>query len=370
MLEVALKLLKEFANHSYKAYIVGGFVRDYLLGIESNDIDIATDATPKEIKEIFADSCLPNEDYGSVTIIFSGVRFEITTFRKEITYVFNRKPIEIQYISDLKEDLLRRDFTINTICMDIEGKIVDYLNGQEDLEKRIIRTVGNSDEKFFEDSLRILRAVRFATILDFSLCDEVREAIIKNKHLLKGLSYYRKKMELDKIFTSPNYKNGIKLLIELGLDKELEISNLEKVLDSDTISLIGIWSMLEYPDKYPFQKNETELISNVRRTIPLNNLDPMTLYRYGLYVNSVAGEIKKQDIRIITEAYNNLPIKGRNEIQITTQKIMNLLRRKPGKYLTDIYDEIEREILYKRLDNNEDAISTYIVSKFGKGDVL
>ena len=96
----------------------------------------------------------------------------------------------------------------------------------------------------------------------------------------------------------------------------------------------------------------------------------MTLYRYGLYVNSVAGEIKKQDIRIITEAYNNLPIKGRNEIQITTQKIMNLLRKKPGKYLTDIYDEIEREILYKRLDNNEDAISAYIVSKFGKGDVL
>ena len=159
-------------------------------------------------------------------------------------------------------------------------------------------------------------------------------------------------------------------MIELGLDKELEISNLEKVLDSDTISLIGIWSMLEYPDKYPFQKNETELISNVRRIIPLNNLDPMTLYRYGLYVNSVAGEIKKQDIRIITEAYNNLPIKGRNEIQITTQKIMNLLRKKPGKYLTDIYDEIEREILYKRLDNNEDAISAYIVSKFGKGDVL
>ena len=366
MLEVSLKLLKEITKHSYQAYIVGGFVRDYLLGIESNDIDIATDATPKQIKEIFADSCLPNEDYGSVTVIFSGVRFEITTFRREIAYVNNRKPIEIQYISNLYDDLLRRDFTINTLCMDDKGDIIDYLNGQEDIKNKIIRTVGNSHDKFFEDSLRILRAIRFATILDFSLSDEVKKAIVEVKHLLRNLSFYRKKMELDKIFTSPNYKNGIKLLLELGLDQELELDNLEKVLDSETISLVGIWSIINFSDKYPFQKNERDLIEDVRKVLPLNNLDPMALYQYGLYVNSVAGEIKKHDIRAITEAYNTLPIKSRNEMQISTKIITDLLKKAPGKYLQDIYDDIEREILYRRLNNDEKDICSYILNKYGK----
>ena len=236
MLDNALKLLRELTSHSYKAYIVGGFVRDYLLGIESNDIDICTNATPKQIKEIFEDSCLPNEDYGSVIVERYGVRFELTTFRREIEYNDNRRPIEIKYIDDLYEDLLRRDFIINTLCINENGKVLDYLGGREDLNNHIIRTIGSASSKFSEDPLRILRAIRFSTILNFNLDDECRNAIVETKYLLKKLSYNRKKEELDKIFTSPNYKNGIKLLLELGLDKELEIQNLSSVLNSISTS--------------------------------------------------------------------------------------------------------------------------------------
>ena len=128
MQEAALKFIKEINSHGYESYIVGGFVRDYLLGIESHDIDIATNATPKEIKEIFEDSCLPAEDYGSVTVISKGIRFEITTFRKDISYINNRRPAEVKYIDNLKDDLLRRDFTINAICMDESGQIIDLLS--------------------------------------------------------------------------------------------------------------------------------------------------------------------------------------------------------------------------------------------------
>ena len=103
--ENALKLLKEFTSHDYKAYIVGGFVRDYLLGIDSQDIDITTNATPMEIKGIFEDAFLPTEDYGSVIVNKYGIRFEITTFRKEFNYADHRKPVEIQYIDDLYQDL-------------------------------------------------------------------------------------------------------------------------------------------------------------------------------------------------------------------------------------------------------------------------
>ena len=278
MLEEALKLLKKITDHSYNAYIVGGFVRDYILGIESNDIDINTNATPKQIREIFEESCLPSEDYGSVTVIYKGIRFEITTFRKEIKYINNRKPVEIEYINNLYEDLIRRDFTINTLCMDQDGNIIDMLEGRKDIDNKLIVTVGDATSKFEEDALRILRAVRFATILDFKLSDEVIVGIENTKELLHNLSYFRKKEELDKIFTSSNYKNGIKLLLELGLDKELEIPNLKKVLDSNTSSLIGIWSILNVTDKYPFNKNELELIEMINQAVEFDNFNPMNLY--------------------------------------------------------------------------------------------
>lgn len=364
MLDVALKLLKELTSNGYKAYIIGGFVRDYLLDIESNDIDITTNATPKEIKEIFTDSCLPTEDYGSVTVILKGIRFEITTFRKEIGYINNRRPAEVKYIDDLYLDLLRRDFVINTICMDENGEIVDYLNGVDDLNKKIIRTVGDAEKSFTDDALRILRAIRFATILDFKLSDEVISAIKNTKHLLRNLSYYRKKNELDKIFTSPNMKIGVKLLLDLELDKDLELDNLYKLLDTNTTSLIGIWSILDVSSKYPFNKNEKDLIKKINIVLLLNNMDPMALYMYGLYVNRVAGEIKGLDIKKITECYANLVIKSRKDINISAQDIISLLKRKPGSYINDIYDDIEREILYHRLLNEKSNILNYVLKNY------
>ena len=177
MLDNALKLIKKFTEHNYKAYIVGGFVRDYLLGRESQDVDVCTNATPKEIKEVFPDSFLPTDDYGSVVVNQYGIRFEITTFRKEFNYENHRRPIEIEYIDDLYQDLLRRDFTINAICIDENGEVIDFLGGRDDLNRKLIRTVGDADERFEQDALRILRAIRFATILDFQLDGDVVEAI-------------------------------------------------------------------------------------------------------------------------------------------------------------------------------------------------
>lgn len=361
MLDIALKLLDEITSYGFQAYIVGGFVRDYILGIESNDIDINTNATPKEIKNIF-DICLPNEDYGSVTVIKKGVRFEITTFRKEMSYLDNRRPSQIEYIDDLYQDLLRRDFTINTLCMNKDGEIIDFLGGRSEIDSRVVKTVGNAKTRFEEDSLRILRAVRFATILDFKLDKETRDAIIDTRELLKNLSYYRKKEELDKIFGSSNADKGISLLLDLGLDKYLELDNLDKV--TCTSSLIGVWSILNVVDKYPFNSNERELIKNINEAFLLNNLDPMALYKYGLYVNSVAGEIKGLDIKNITESYNNLIIQSRRDLDITSDDIMKGLNKGPGSYLKDIYSDIEREVLYRRVKNEKDAIMTYIIKNY------
>ena len=364
MLDVALKLLKELTSRSYKAYIVGGFVRDYILGIESSDIDITTNATPKNIKEIFKDNCLPNEDYGSVVVVLKGVRFELTTFRSESNYIDNRRPSEVKYIDDLYPDLLRRDFVINTLCMDENGEILDYLGGQDDIRNRIIHTVGDPIEKFSEDSLRILRAIRFATILDFDLSADVANAIKRTKSSVKSLSYFRQKNELDKIFSSSNRDKGIRLILDFGLQEELELYNLNELLNVKINNSIGVWSLLNVEDIYPFSKNELDLIKGINRVLKSNNLDAFILYKYGLYVNSCAGEIKGIDIGKITNSYNKLVIKNRADIQITSDQIMEVLNREPGKYIKDIYEDIEKEILYKRINNVNDEIIKYIENKY------
>ncbi len=362
MLELALKFIKEINKNGYEAYIVGGFVRDYILGIESNDIDIATNATPRQIKEMFEDCCLPNEDYGSVTVIKSGVRYEITTYRQEINYVKNRRPGEIRYIDNLYDDLIRRDFTINSICMDQDGNIVDLLGGRIDIDNRIVKTIGPAKVRFEEDCLRILRAVRFATILDFNLDDDVKKSIRETKYLLKNLSYHRKKEELDKIFGSTNSLKGIKLLLELGLDIDLELDKLKDVKNTD--DLISIWSVLDVSDKYPFSSNELNIIKDVNEALKLNNLDPMTLYRYGLYVNCVAGGIKGIDKKAITESYIKLPINSRNDLDITCDDITNALNKKPGKYLKEIYSDLIHEVLYKKIPNKNTDLIKFIVNKY------
>ena len=223
--EKALKILDILHNNKHESYIVGGYVRDKLLNRESNDIDICTSATPKEIMELFPNTSSPN--YGSINISYKNTNFDITTFRRDIKYQDNRLPIEIQYIKSIKQDLLRRDFTINTFCINKDGKVKDYLNATKDLKNKIIRTEGNPKDRLEEDSLRILRAIRFATILDFELETKTKRYFTKYAPLLKNLSAQRKKQELDKIFTSNKKERGIKMLSDLGVAEYLNIPNLK-----------------------------------------------------------------------------------------------------------------------------------------------
>lgn len=357
MYETSLKVLKELEKHGYKAYIVGGFVRDRILGIESKDVDICTNATPKEIMNVFKDSTLPKMEYGAVTLFYKNKRFEITTFRREIRYVNNRKPVEIEYISDLIEDLKRRDFRMNTLCLDKTGKILDYLDGKKDIENMVINTVGDPDYKFSQDSLRILRAVRFATTLNFKLSDEVKSSIIRNKSEVKSLSYDRRKQELDKIFASPNISYGISLLKELGLDFELEIDNLDKVPTNSC--LLAVWASISFNNGYTFSSNEEDIINNVRKVVN-SKIDVFSLYKYGLYVNQLAADILKIDKCKVTELYDSLPITSRKEIDITSEDIMKILNKKPGSYFRDIYNDLENKILKMELNNTKEDISSYI----------
>ncbi|MBQ2639771.1 MAG: hypothetical protein IJF92_03310 [Bacilli bacterium] len=361
MLDSAIKILKKLNDNNYNAYIVGGFVRDHLLGLKSNDIDITTNAKPKEILKLFEDAELSSKDYGTVTVTRNGYRFEITTFRKEINYKDHRHPDEIEYIDDLYEDLLRRDFTVNTICMDKDEQIIDLLEGRKDLNKKIIKTVGESDIRFKEDALRILRAIRFSTSLKFSLDKDIEKAIYNNKYLLNKISYNRKKAELDKIFTSNNSDKGIELLLKYDLDKELNLNRLSKVVPNS--DLIGIWSILDVTDIYPFTSGEKDIIKKVNKAL-LEDYSSMRLYKYGLYVNSVIADIKGLDKKKVTEDYNALPIHTRNDLDITSEEIMKLLNKEPGGYLTEIYNDLIEKVLYRKIENKNNILTNYIITNY------
>ncbi len=362
MLELVLKVLQEIEKNGYRAYIVGGFVRDLLLDRPSGDIDITTNATPKALKEIFPEVSLDHQSYGAVTLFHKNTRFEITTFRKEHHYLDHRRPTEIEYVDTLEEDIVRRDFTVNTICMDANGQIVDLLDGRKDLEAREIVTVGDATTRFREDALRILRAVRFATTLEFSLSKDTIKGIRKCRRLLKALSYERKREELDKIFTSGHAEAGIHLLHSLGLDKDLELSHLKKVTAYD--DLMGIWAVLDVIDRYPFTNNEKQLIEKIQQARRENNLAPMVLYRYGLYVNTVAGSLKGIAKKDILEAFERLPIKCQEDLAITSEEIMSCLEKEPGPYLKEVYEELILQVVTGKLLNQRDNLLDYCRKNF------
>ena len=251
MYETALRLLQKISSFGYKAYIIGGYPRDLYLKRSSNDVDICTDATPMELHNIFSEIVWSSSEYGSVTIIFENVKFEITTFRKEFNYKDNRHPDKIEYVDTLEEDIIRRDFTINTLAIDKDGKEVDILNAKNDLDKKTIKMVGNPKIKLKEDALRILRAIRFATILNFELDPSLKHYIKRYGHNLKKISNDIKKSELDIIFSNSNKAYGIKLLIELKLANHLDIPNLKNI--KITPSMIVTWAQLNAIHKYNFK---------------------------------------------------------------------------------------------------------------------
>ncbi len=224
MHDMITTLAEAFRAQHKQLYIVGGTVRDVLLHREdSNDEDLATDATPDEIKRIVAPThpsavVLVGERFGTVRLHYPNYIIEITTFRSEQYNPNSRKP-EVCFGTSLEDDLLRRDFTINAMaCHPLTGQVIDLFGGRQDLEAHVLRAVGNEpDKRFNEDPLRLLRAVRFAAQLDFTIEPETRRSIIRQSAKLQKISRERIRDEMNKLLVSANPAKGLDLLVELGL---------------------------------------------------------------------------------------------------------------------------------------------------------
>ena len=215
-------ILEKFDKSGFEIYIVGGAVRDLIMGRPTNDWDFTTNATPDEILKIIPDGYYDNV-FGTVGLVIPEVEhpFEITTYRTEQGYSDSRHPDKISWGKSLEEDLSRRDFTINSLAIDKDLHVIDLYNGQKDIEKKLIRAVGDPHERFSEDALRMMRAVRIGTQLNFKIEEKTFEAIKKNAPLINKIAKERIKDELFKILGSENPYEGMVLLRESGLMKEI-----------------------------------------------------------------------------------------------------------------------------------------------------
>lgn len=212
------QIIHTLQQHGYEAYAVGGCVRDSILGRVPDDWDITTSATPLETKALFARTFDTGIEHGTITVLIDKDAFEVTTYRVDGKYEDSRHPSEVTFTRSLREDLLRRDFTINAMAYNDKEGLVDIFGGIDDLNRKMIRCVGNARERFGEDALRILRAVRFAAQLGFEIEEETQNGIMELARTLANISAERIQVELIKMLTSPN-PGMLKTAYELGITK-------------------------------------------------------------------------------------------------------------------------------------------------------
>ena len=253
-------IITELNKAGYEAYAVGGCVRDSVLGRTPNDWDITTSAKPEEVKALFRRTVDTGIKHGTVSVLIKNNSYEVTTYRIDGEYTDHRRPDEVTFTGELSEDLLRRDFTINAMAYNDEKGVVDLYGGLEDLEKGIIRCVGVADERFDEDALRIMRAVRFAAQLGFEIDEQTREAARGHAEELKQVSAERIETELTKLLIS-DHPERIMDMYELGITK---------------VILPEFDSMMETEQNTPYHKFNV----GMHTIVVIKNVSPTKVMRY------------------------------------------------------------------------------------------
>jgi tRNA nucleotidyltransferase/poly(A) polymerase len=236
--QAAIKIIKHLQRNGFEALLAGGCVRDMLLGRRANDHDVATNAQPREIRKLFERTLMVGAKFGVVIVLIADQQVEVATFRSEWGYDDGRHPTKVKFVS-AAEDASRRDFTINGMFYNpLADRVIDYVHGRADLKKRILRTIGRPEERFGEDYLRMLRAVRFSTQLDFAIEPTTWSAICSNAKKVVNISGERIAIELEAILTHPNRAVGASMLIESGLAKAI-FGRLTREQIQSAISVLG-----------------------------------------------------------------------------------------------------------------------------------
>ncbi len=383
----ALPLLKKIKNAGFDAYFVGGSVRDALLERPIHDVDIASSSYPEETKRIFERTIDVGIEHGTVLVLEDNHEYEVTTFRTEDLYVDYRRPSHVTFVRSLKEDLKRRDFTINALALDEAGNVIDLFEGLDDLKYQILRAVGIPSERFNEDALRIMRGFRFQASLGFTLDADTFNAMKGCVPLLEKISVERTFIEFDKLLTSFYWRKGLKSLIASGAmdylpDMRNHQSQLETLfnfqVDFQFTSSEQAWAALlmalqvknikrflkHWKTSNEFQKRVEQIVMifNLRQT---HFLDKEECYRFELDLIIQAEEIRQAqglaiDFERIYSTYDSLTIHDKHEIVVNGGLLIKKFGFKPGPALGQLLTEIEMAIVNGVLDNRLEAILAFV----------
>ena len=275
-------ILKELNRNGYEGYIVGGCVRDYLMGNEPHDYDITTSALPDEVKKVFPHTVDTGIQHGTVTVVIDKVGYEITTYRIDGEYKDNRHPEEVIFTDKLSGDLSRRDFTVNAIAYNPLKGYVDLFNGREDIEKKIIRGVGVPAKRFQEDALRMMRAVRFSAQLDFSIEDITLKALKENADLIKNISIERIREEFFKLLLS-NHNERLDILLNSGMTEYFLPEILNRKYDYMKINFLSRDIVVRL--SYILSHIESKSVNKIMKRLKTDNKTASAVTNIVKYVN-------------------------------------------------------------------------------------
>lgn len=385
----ALPVIETLEKAGFEAYFVGGAVRDAIINRPIGDVDIATSAKPEQVMALFDKTILVGIEHGTVVVMYNGIPYEVTTFRTEGTYEDFRRPSSVTFVSSLKEDLQRRDFTVNAMAMDKKGVIIDPFNGQEALQHQMIETVGDAKARFHEDALRMMRAVRFMSQLGFTVEPKTKEAIVEHGHLLQHVSIERTSVEFEKLMLGGNPEDAFSMLIDTGLykyfpgfslndEKRRELSACQW---GKTTDVIQSWSMilivLGVQEAHAFLrvwKLPNKRIKDVQAVIDaygerkLRPWDKRTVYVYGLdttlHVNRVNLMLHSRldEESLIRSIHKELPIHSLKDLAVNGKDVMAICGRKGGPWLSELLQKIEMKVVQKELPNEREAIKEWLES--------
>ncbi|ARK25946.1 CCA tRNA nucleotidyltransferase [Sporosarcina sp. P37] len=379
------QVIRELQAAGYEAYFVGGAVRDALLGKQPLDIDITTSATPQQVKAIFSRTVDIGIAHGTILVLMQGEAVEVTTFRTESTYSDLRRPDEVVYVTSLKEDLQRRDFTINALAMTVDGRLIDLFGGQDDLKQRIIRSVGDPEERFGEDALRIFRALRFSSVLDFDIEAKTLDAMKKLAPSLRHITIERIKAELDKLFQGENPSRAFHYSREIGLPQLFpEFLSAFNSLDASTPFLHarhGYAAMLALTDATAAELSRYFKLSNeekrfltqceeARAIRSQRKFDSWDYYSFPADVLETAEKITHSNHESsglsrqqIEQQKECLPIQQRADLAFTGNDLLTWSRKKGGKWTSEWIEKIERAVVHGRIENDAQAIKEWFIDE-------
>ena len=389
----ALPVMQQLVDAGYEAYFVGGSVRDMLLHKPISDVDIATSATPQEVKEIFPHTVDVGIEHGTVMVIYHKEGYEVTTFRTEEGYEDFRHPDKVTFVRSLEEDLKRRDFTINALAIGIDDQLIDFFDGIGDLERQCIRCVGDAKERFNEDALRMFRAVRFVGQLGFQIEEETKNAISLLKMNLSKVAVERMKVEFEKMIQSSYRKDALKLFVETGLyqacplfDGKGEILLKLAEFPLKEMSVLQAWILfvdaLNLSDKEVSHllkswKSSNEQIRDVLvgyRTYRARKEEEWNFFLAYDCPYEVACEVeqllivqdKSSSMEGLEATYHSLPIRSMNDIHLNGHDIIRILKLdKKGPIIGQVLKTVEKMILEQSISNDAEVLETYVLAHFG-----